>query len=114
MRRGECEEEGVRKRGGYGKKGGCEESVVCRGGGSMWVWRVYVCEGREYEWRVCVCVGVPVTEGYISVHPPDLGYGSLVQTKRNISCEVHQRLNISQPSLVTLQILTRLSVVYST
>ena len=63
---------------------------------------------------MCVCVGVPVTERYISVHPPDLGYGSLVQTKRNISCEVHQRLNISQPSLVTLQILTRLSVVYST
>ena len=57
---------------------------------------------------VCVCVGVPVTEGYITVHPPDLGYGSLVQTKRNISCELHQRLNISQPSLVTLQILTRL------
>ena len=61
-----------------------------------------------------------VTEGddmYITLHPPDLGYGSLIQTERNIAREVHQRLNISQPSLVTLQrrdINEAVSVVYST
>lgn len=39
----------------------------------------------------------------LRVYPPDLGHGSLVQTKRNISGEVHQCLNIGQPSVVTLQ-----------
>ena len=50
----------------------------------------------------------------LRVHPPDLGYGSLVQTKRNISGEVHQRLNIGQPSVVTLQRGEINKAVYST
>ena len=77
-------------------------------------------EGVRRVWRRGECEE-SVTEGddvYITLHPPDLGYWSLIQTKRNISREVHQRLNISQPSLVTLQRRginnEAVSVVYST